>query len=280
MSEYDSVIRPPSVAGMFYPSSKDELKETVNTFLANATSVAIDSEKLYGIISPHAGYVYSGIVAAAGYKLLKKFPVENVVVIAPSHQEYFEGSSVFAGSAYQTPLGTITVHKEMCNAIANDRDSIQLSMYGHRGEHSLEVQLPFLQSIFPEGFKLIPIVMGINRLSDINELSQALKEVAESYEFAIVASSDLSHYHPYDIAVSKDQHLISLLENYDMEQLEEGFLSERLEACGISPILALMKYALLAGNPACKKLDYKNSGDTSGMKSQVVGYVSAAVYEK
>jgi hypothetical protein len=280
MREHDSVIRSPVVAGAFYPSSKEELKETVETFLTNAVDVTIDSERLYGIISPHAGYVYSGIVAAAGYKLLKKFPVENVVVIAPSHQEYFEGSSVFAGSAYQTPLGIIPVNKEICNAIANERDSIRLSIYGHRSEHSLEVQLPFLQLIFPEGFKLIPIVMGINRLSDIEELSQALNEVAENYEITLVASSDLSHYHPYDVAVSKDQHLISLLESYDMNQLEEGFLSERLEACGISPILALMKYALLSGNPIFKKLDYKNSGDTSGMKSQVVGYVSAAVYEK
>ncbi len=280
MKTGDEIVRAPVVAGMFYPGSAEELKRNVENYLINAPDISIKLKKLYGIIAPHAGYVYSGCVAAVGYKLLHKYPSPNVVVIAPSHREYFKGVSVYSGGAFETPLGKVLVSDEICDAITERGGAIERSMAGHEEEHSLEVQLPFLQTIFPDGFNLIPVVIGANRISMIHEFAQALKKVAEKYEFVLVASSDLSHYYPYNVAVRKDENLIALLEEYKMEELEEGYEDQSLEACGLGPILALMKYAQQSGNPVCKQLEYKNSGDTSGTKNQVVGYVSAVVYDK
>ncbi len=280
MKTGDEIVRPPVVAGMFYPGSAGELKRSVENYLNNATDISIKLKNLYGIVAPHAGYIYSGCVAAVGYKLLQKNPSTNVVVIAPSHREYFKGASIYSGNAFETPLGKVPVSDEICETITESGESIKRSMAGHREEHSLEVQLPFLQTIFPEGFNLIPVVMGANQISTIHEFAQALSKAAEKYEFVVVASSDLSHYYPYDVAVEKDSRLIAVLENYKMDELEAGYEDQSLEACGLAPILALMKYAQLSGNPVCKQLEYKNSGDTSGTKDQVVGYVSAAVYDK
>lgn len=279
MKNSESKTRFPVVSGTFYPGSKAELEKSVRHYLDQAVDVPIATKKLYGIISPHAGYVYSGGVAAVGYRLLQKYPAPTIVVIAPSHREYFEGASTFSGTAYETLLGRIPVSEKLCNLIAENGETISRSLSGHREEHSLEVQLPFLQMIFPDGFELVPIVMGTQKLNVIKDLSYALNKAAKKSDFVVVASSDLSHYHSYNMAVQKDKKLISLLEEYEIDKLEAGCESQRLEACGLGPILSLMEYAKLRGNPSCKALEYKNSGDTSGMKMEVVGYVSAAIFE-
>jgi len=275
----EEIIREPVVAGMFYPGSITSLTKQINQFLNEAPDFDIKPKKVYGIISPHAGYIYSGIVAAAGYKFLKNNPAKDIIIIAPSHKEYFLGASIFPGDYYQTPLGLVKVNKEIGTFLAENHKYIDLSYSGHREEHSLEVQLPFLQVIFNNDFNIVPIVIGEHDLNVINELSTALQEASKNHNFIVIASSDLSHYHSYDIAVKIDRLLINKLEKYNLEELEEDFIRNNLEACGIAPILTLLKYAKLSGSPVFKTLDYKNSGDTSGTKSQVVGYLSAVIYE-
>jgi len=271
-------MRRPVVAGMFYPGTRHQLSETINHYFHESSKVAPEYKKLYGLISPHAGYVYSGIVAAAGFKLLKGQALPNVVVIAPCHSEYFKGFSIFGGSAYETPLGSIEINRDICDRLCSD-EVAYYSDSGHRNEHALEVQLPFLQVALDGPFQLVPVVMGDNSVESIRKFADALARVAEKHEFLVVASSDLSHYHSYDLAARLDRHFIALVESYDLEALEKGYKDRSLEACGLGPVLALMHYAKSRGKPHCTELDYRNSGDTSGMKSQVVGYLSAAVYE-
>ncbi|HDN58674.1 MAG TPA: AmmeMemoRadiSam system protein B [Candidatus Marinimicrobia bacterium] len=279
MARESLVVRPAAVAGMFYPGTRSMLEAEIETYMSRSPDINVETERLYGIVSPHAGYVYSGVVAAVGYKLLRSHRFENVVVIAPSHREYFSGASVFDGDAYETPIGSVLVNRELCEFLVEEATMLSMSMSGHRDEHSLEVQLPFLQYIYGEGFKLVPVVVGEHSLKVVRDVAQALARASEEYEFVVVASSDLSHYHPYDVAVSIDSTLIKKLESYDLELLEDEFVENKLEACGIVPILSLMRYAAIRGNPTFRVLDYKNSGDTSSMKSQVVGYLSAVVYE-
>ncbi|MDD5765202.1 MAG: AmmeMemoRadiSam system protein B [Candidatus Marinimicrobia bacterium] len=271
-------IRKPSVAGMFYPGSAASLEKAVIQYLESATEPIITLKRLFGIISPHAGFVASGPVAAVGYRFLKRHPFSKVVVIAPSHHEYFRGISVFSGKSYQTPIGEVPVEQKICDLLAKSGGVVYRSVKGHQAEHAIEVQLPFLQNIFPE-FSLIPVVIGSATLNEIDEFAFILAEVFAKTEFVVVASSDLSHYHSYPEAVQMDKHLVSLLEKMDLSALESGYKDNSLEACGLAPILTLLKYAKILGNCRCKALDYRNSGDTVGLSDQVVGYLSAAVFE-
>ncbi|PIS27357.1 MAG: AmmeMemoRadiSam system protein B [Candidatus Marinimicrobia bacterium CG08_land_8_20_14_0_20_45_22] len=271
-------IRKPAVAGTFYPGNATSLEKAVVQYLESASESIITLKRLFGIISPHAGYVASGPVAAVGYRFLRKHPFSKIVVIAPSHHEYFRGISVFSGKAYQTPMGEIPVDQKICDLLTERGGVVYRSVKGHQTEHAIEVQLPFLQCIFPE-FSLIPIVIGSATMNELDEFALILAEVFEKIEFVVVASSDLSHYHPYPEAVKMDKHLISLLEKYDLSALESGYENNSLEACGLAPILTLLKYAKILGKARCKTLDYRNLGDTVGLGDQVVGYLSAAVFE-
>ena len=148
--------RKPAVAGMFYPGTKGQLEETVVHYLQNAPPVDFTIKKLYGLIAPHAGYVYSGSVAASGYCLLKDFPMRTVVIIAPSHSEYFDYFSVYGGDGYETPLGEIPVATRICERLVQNSTAAEFSESGHRSEHALEVQLPFLQLLLGETFQVVP----------------------------------------------------------------------------------------------------------------------------
>ncbi len=271
--------RKPAVAGMFYPGTKQQLEETVAHYLQKAQTVDLPIKKLYGLIAPHAGYVYSGGVAASGYRLLKDFPMRTVLIIAPSHSEPFDYISVYEGEGYETPLGEIPVATPICEQLVQNSTVAEFSENGHRSEHSLEVQLPFLQLVLGEMFRIVPVVVGAAQLHTLNEFARNLAKIANENPFLVIASSDLSHYHSYNTANRKDRHLIGLLEDYDLDFLEKGYRDRSLEACGLGPILILMNYARLIGKPQCRQIQYQNSGDVSGMKSQVVGYLSAAVFE-
>ncbi len=273
-------VRKPTVDGMFYPGNAKRLKSDIQHYLKEVKDLSVSPEKLYGLIAPHAGYPYSGPVAAFGYQLLKNYSFEHVVIIAPSHREFLDGFSVYPGDYYETPLGQVPLDTPLRDTLVDSTASISSSVAGHRSEHSLEVQLPFLQVVLEQEFKLLPIIMGQANLDQIEILAKGLNELSNQAEFVVIASSDLSHYHPYNEAVKKDKNLIKALEAYDLQRLKKGFSTQALEACGLGPILTMLLYAHLRGQPACKALDYRNSGDTSGMKDQVVGYVSAAVFEK
>ncbi len=289
-------LRPAGVAGSFYPSDPGKLTAMMDGMLARASLPAIDG-KIVAVVAPHAGYPYSGPVAAYSYAALKGHKYARVVVIAPSHYEAFNFTSVYDGDAYVTPLGVVPVDKEFAQKLAKMNGSIRLSERGHKAtaqgaEHALEVQLPWLQRVLGN-FTLVPIVMGDQSYGGSRALGVALAKLIEKEsgstvqqgaenaagDTLIVASSDLSHYHTYNEAVSIDRKTLSALESWDYLSMSRNFQSRVWEACGGGPIVAAMIAAERIGANQARILKYANSGDVIGDRSHVVGY-SADVFVK
>lgn len=275
MNETDN-IRESIAAGSFYPQNPNTLRNQINDFLEKATPPPVKNVK--AIISPHAGYVYSGQVAAYSYKLIAGSHFESVFIIAPSHSEYFDFISIYSGKAYRTPLGLVDIDIKRSKILANYSPNIKLSSCGHRNEHSLEVQLPFLQVIL-ENIKTVPIVIGQQNKQNIEELGNAIGSLFKNDNILIIASTDLSHYHYYNEAVFLDDKVIQLVEQFDIENLLTGFLKNNLEMCGGGPVISAMIASKIIGANSSKILCYQNSGDVTGDKSAVVGYLSAAFYK-
>ncbi len=283
-------VRPAFNAGGFYPADAKVLTKMVDDFLARAPVEPL-SEPPVALISPHAGYEFSGQVAAHSYALLKGRKFARVVVIAPSHYEVFPFNSVYDGDAFATPLGNIPVDKEFAKKLVGLSPEIKFSERGHvqvegHGEHALEVELPFLQRVLGD-FKLVPIVMGDQNYDLERALGVALAKLiqqeqkqgppAASGATLLVASSDLSHYHPYDDAVRRDHKVLRAIEEWDYFNMSRNFESRAWEACGGGPIVAAMIAAERLGAQQAKILKYANSGDVTGDKTRVVGYGAAAL---
>lgn len=274
-------IRKPAVAGQFYPGDSLTLSREITDFFKNAKKEPIPG-KIIALISPHAGYMYSGQVAAYAYKLLEGLSFETVVVISPCHVAYFQGASVYNGDAYETPLGTIPVDTSLAGKISNVNKRVFLSNQGHgfvgqRGEHAIEVQLPFLQAVLGK-FKLIPIVIGDQDWTTCEALAEALTKSLKGKRALIVASSDLSHYHPYNQAVILDSIVIDHVSSFDPEGLFNDVSAGLCEACGASPIVSAMLATKGLGANKAKVVKYANSGDVTGDRSAVVGYMAAVIY--
>jgi AmmeMemoRadiSam system protein B/AmmeMemoRadiSam system protein A len=281
MSDRETV-RKPAVAGQFYPADPHELRSEISKFLANVADTPAPPGRILAIVSPHAGYVYSGQVAAHGYKLLQNRGVHTVIVISPSHVEFFPFASVYGGSGYETPLGVVPVDTELARQIASGGGLVKLSDKGHRQEqlsrqeHSLEVQLPFLQCVLGS-FTLVPIVMGDQNWDICTALADAIAPVLEEPGVIIVASSDLSHFHPDAAARRLDEGFCSHLEQMDAKGLYEGIKDDSFEACGAGPVIATILACKSAGAGACRILATANSGDVSHEYGSVVGYASAVI---
>lgn len=274
--------RQAGVAGAFYPANPDELKDMVDGFLVK-TQVPPTSDPLVALIAPHAGYPYSGSVAAFSYAALKGSKFQRVVIIAPSHYDSFPFSSVYDGEAYVTPLGKVPVDKAFAAKLAAQGNSIRLSSRGHersgeQSEHSLEVQLPFLQRTLGQ-FELVPIIMGDQSYEASRALGVALAKLIGNSDTLIVASSDLSHYHSYDEASTIDHNTLHAIEAWDYYDLSRNLQSRVWEACGGGPIVAAMMAAERLGANRAALLKYANSGDITGDRSRVVGYSAFALYK-
>ena len=255
----------------------------MTTCWRNASPPPVDGPIL-AAVAPHAGYPYSGPVAAWTYAALKGHKYSRVVVIAPSHYVSFDFTSVYDGDAYATPLGTIPVDKEFARQLAKMSSTIRLSEQGHTptsagGEHAIEVELPWLQKVLGN-FELVPIVMGDQSYESSRALGVALaKMIQQGGDTLILASSDLSHYHPYDQAETIDHKTLHALAAWDYLSMSRNFETRTWEACGGAPIVAAMIAAERMGANKAEVLHYANSGDTSGDHSRVVGY-SADLFVK
>ncbi len=269
-------IRHAQVAGYFYPSDPRKLKKEISLLL-DITKPQKTYNKIFGIIAPHAGYVYSGKTAAYAYNLLKDKNIKTVIVISPSHSEYFPGVCVYEGDAYETPLGEIEVDKDKANKLCEDSRIIFKGLQGHRKEHALEVQLPFLQSVI-EDFKIVPIVVGDQGKMFVYELAKKLSEVYDK-ETIMIASSDLSHFHDAETANQLDSIVEKRINAFDFENLQKDLELNNCEACGGGPIVAMMKAASLLNVNNSEVLIRTDSGDVTGDKNEVVGYLSAVVYK-
>jgi len=269
------IVREPKVNGMFYPSDAGELKSMINSFL-DEVEIETNYENIAGIVSPHAGYVYSGKTASAAYKTIVGHSYENVIVISPSHREYFPGLSIYSGDAYKTPLGDISINSELRNRMISDSKLIFSGKEGHGSEHALEVQLPFLQIVLPE-FSLIPIVMGDQSSLFVDELAEVLLKNIDD-KTLVVASSDLSHFYTKTEANKFDDRVANHINKFNYMELQNDLESRRCYACGGGGIVALMKALKEKGVKKTKVLMRTDSGDITGDDNEVVGYLSAVIY--
>lgn len=253
------LIRQPAVAGSFYPANPEQLQEMLNTYLAKAQPATKIPK---AIIVPHAGYIYSGEIAASAYTRLKAGAdkIKRVVVLGPSHRVGFKGLAVSHAEFFNTPLGKIPLDiPAIKNLLA--LSFVQYIDEAHYLEHSLEVQLPFLQTVLTE-FKLIPIVAGD---ASPEQVAQVLELFYDDAETVIVISSDLSHYYDYATAQRLDKETSDKIEHLQYQQLDYE------SACGRVPVSGLLALAAKKSLQV-KNIDLRNSGDTAGDKRRVVGY--------
>jgi len=262
--ETGQTIRPPAAAGRFYPDDPEELRKMVGTLLRDASGLDVKGT-IRGLVSPHAGYIYSGIVAAAGYRQIAP-SIRTVILIGPSHRFPLGGASIPSVTAYRTPLGDVRLSKLAFRLQ-------KLPIFGsvteaHKMEHSLEVQLPFLQ-VMLRAFEIVPILVNS---ADPKALAAALAPYIDN-DTLIVASTDLSHYYPYERAVSLDRICTSAITGAEFSRMP------LCEACGKQAVMTLMHIAEIK-NWDAKLIDYKNSGDTAGGRNNVVGYASIAFVDR
>ena len=274
-------VRRPAVAGTFYTGDSEALSLEVDSLLGAVSERTLEGRVL-AMVSPHAGYHYSGQVAAHGYASLAAGAYRRVVVLSPCHVDSFRGASVFDGDAYETPLGRIPVDRAFAERLADSAPFVRISDLGHRlgpscrGEHALEVQLPFLQRVLGR-FRLVPVVMGEQGFEVSCGLGLALGRLTDD-ETLIVASSDLSHYHSYSEAVRLDGTVVRSIESWDYFSLLHHLEGGDCEACGGGPIVSAMVAAQRRGANLAKVLRYANSGDVSPYRRDgVVGYLSAVL---
>ena len=272
------MIRNPVVAGSFYPENSSILRNMVNEYLQKAI-VKEEQSDILGVVSSHAGYVYSGQCAAFSFNALKKKNFDLAVIIAPSHRFADFDFSLGDYDEYLTPLGGVKVAKDIVNEL-KDKFSMGTSHYAHNTEHSLEVQLPFLQQIKPDA-KIVSIILGEQNPENSNQLAEILAEYFKDRldKTVFIVSSDLSHYYDNETATRMDTKIADNLENIDIKKMEKDMQMGKIEACGMGGILTLMNLAKELNYTRINTLDYRNSGKVSGDYKQVVGYLSSCVYK-
>jgi MEMO1 family protein len=268
-------VRRPAVAGMFYPGSQRELGDDVDVLLAEA-AIPSGVERPIALVAPHAGYVYSGPTAAAAYALLRDQQFQTVVVVSPSHREYFPGVSVYPGSGYETPLGVIPLAAGIRERLLDASHIVKSSKAGHATEHAVEVHLPFLQKVLGV-FHLLPLVMGEQSRATCFALGEALGTVLKNESALLVASTDLSHFHPAAEAERRDRVVLQDLKAFDPEVLMDDLEAEKAEACGGGPVVAVMVAARALGARQLRVLGHTHSGKITGDTHSVVGYCSAVM---
>lgn len=268
-------VRPSPIAGRWYPGSREQLAHTIDAFLDAAATTPIPGEIL-GVLAPHAGHRYSGQVAAYAFKLLRGLEVDRVALVGPSHHPYAAPIVTTGHDAYETPLGRVPVDREALNVLIPQMD---IQPVRRDQEHALEIELPFLQRVLGE-FSLIPLALIDQSLAMAEALGYALADVLRGHRAVLVASSDLSHFYPQQVAHQLDQTVLDAVAAYDpagvirAEQQGQGF------ACGRGAIASVMIAAQALGADTAQVLDYATSGDVTRDYSQVVGYGAAVFYRR
>jgi len=273
-------IRRSIIAGSWYPGAPDTLKAQINNYL-DAAQRNETKDRLVGVIVPHAGYMYSGPTAAFAYKNINPQSITTVIMVGPSHSAYFAGAAVYGTGAWETPLGTTEIDSELAqNIITQDAKYIHDDPSAHAKEHSLEIQLPFLQTVLKPGFKIVPIMLFDHSLASCRRLAGAIvSAIKDRNDVLLLASSDLSHYHSDGQAKKLDKVVSEAVSDYDPEGLAEDLAMEKCEACGGGPMVTVMLACRELGANRSQIFDYRTSGDVTGDKSQVVGYLAAGLYE-
>jgi AmmeMemoRadiSam system protein B len=271
------MARRAAVAGTWYPGESRKLTGELQAYLERAQNPPV-AGRLVGLIAPHAGLRYSGPVAAHAYKLLAGRSGLTALLVGPSHRAAFDGVAVAAEGTFETPLGAIPIDTELAARILAGDERIVDAPRPHRDEHSLEMQLPFLQHVVG-GLKIVPMLMGTQSRDEVEVLAAALAVAAAGRpDVLLVASSDLSHYHPAAVANRLDARVVEDVERFDPESLMDRLEESHEHACGGGPMVAVMRAARSLGATRASVLRYADSGDAAeGDKSRVVGYLAAAL---
>jgi len=273
-------VKRADLAGSWYPSSRNELELLISGYFKMADPEPIDGDPI-AIISPHAGYRFSGPVAAYGFKAVQgKKNIKTVILIGFSHRKSFNGISVYDRGSFETPFGAVKVDEALAKDIISRDSRMRFYPELFKEENSIETEIPFIQFTFRDAL-IVPIAFGGQSFDDADALAKVLSAILKGRDDCIiVASTDLSHYHSYEEANSIDMHLVNLLKTLKAGELYDETRLGLSEMCGVMPVTAVLLTAKELGYDSIKVLKYANSGDTSGEKNKVVGYLSAVIYKK
>jgi AmmeMemoRadiSam system protein B len=267
-------VRRAAVAGSWYPGQPETLAAEIDRYVA-AVPAPLEGD-VVALIAPHAGLMYSGPVAAYGYRQLAGRHFDVVVLVGPSHYVGFDGVAIVPRGAFETPLGLSPISEPDAAALAEHTRVIHRHDAAHLREHSLEMQLPFLRRLAPDA-PIVPLVMGSQERGTTETLAEALVRMLGGRRALLVASSDLSHYHDARTAARLDAVVIDAVGRFDPDGLQEALERQPEHACGGGPMVAVLRAARALGATDARVLRYADSGDVSGDKSYVVGYLAAAV---
>ncbi len=267
-------IREAVVAGRFYPGSSQELRKTVQSLVSMSSSPYQDA---IAAVVPHAGYIYSGGVAGSVYGAMQ-IP-NRIILLGPNHTGRGASMALWSAGSWQTPLGLVGVDEELASRLKNGCPRLEDSPVAHLGEHSLEVQLPFLQYVMPE-FSMVPLCIAYNSLPHLLELGTALAETIRTYPHRIlmIVSSDMNHYQREETTRKKDRKAIDAMLGLDPVGLFQTVEKEAISMCGVAPAVAALQAARELGATGGVLIQYATSGDVSGDREQVVGYAGLVIH--
>jgi hypothetical protein len=266
-------VRKSVIAGSWYPGNPSVLRKNIEDYFKAVPEVDASGE-VVGLISPHAGYMYSGQVAAHAYKLVRGRTYDAVIVIGPSHRVAFHGVSVLSRGGYETPLGIVPVAEDLADKVKSAGTVVADIPQAHLQEHSVEIQLPFLQ-VCLGAFSFLPLVMGDQDKMTCHELARQIGDAIKDQKILLVGSSDLSHFYHYNTAKKMDATVVEHLKQSNADGLLQDLNDGVVEACGGGPIAVVMLVAKQLKADKAYFLKYANSGDVTGDKSSVVGYAAA-----
>jgi len=278
-------IREPAVAGTFYEGTKEALSQQIEDcythYLGPGKAPRLSSKKegnILGLVSPHAGYAYSGPVAAWGfYEVIKSQVPEVVIILGPNHRGFGASIAISAKGKWKTPLGENQIDEELAKKIVNLSSLVRFDEKAHQREHSLEVQLPFLQYSYGGSFRIVPICMMEQDRSTACNLGEVLSQVLKGKNSLIIASTDFTHYQPNDIAERQDKKALTTILSLSPEELGRVVSRYRISMCGPGPVMAMLTATSLLGAKKARLLKYATSGDITGDYEAVVGYASVVV---
>lgn len=270
-------IKQANVSGQFYSTNAKELSGMIDAFLAGVPLKPYDKH-IDIIIAPHAGYLYSGAVAAHSFKAVSQNQYKTIVILAPSHYLGFDGISIWDEGAFQTPLGLAQVDSAFTQKLLKANPNFYFEPKAFEREHSLEVEIPFLQKTFTD-FKIVPVIMGQPSVGLLEEFAKTLKEIiGDRKDVLIVVSTDMSHYHDDAMARQMDARTLAAIKSLDVEKFWAENYTRTMEMCGFVPVTAALLYAKQNGLNHVDILRYANSGDVTDDKSRVVGYSAIVIY--
>ncbi|KAF6246797.1 hypothetical protein C6990_06720 [Nitrosopumilus sp. b3] len=272
------MIREPIVAGQFYPDRKEDLENLIQSCFNHNLGPGSDSiestEKVLGIVCPHAGYIYSGPTACHSYKAISSQNPELAIIIGPNHFGVGKDAATMIDAQWKTPLGMVQVDSDSAKQIAEISEFIEIDEYSHSQDHSLEVQIPMLQGILSNEFQILPIILRAQDMKAAMDVGNAVYEIAKKKNAIIIASSDFTHYEENSFAHQQDKSLIEPILDLDVDRFYQVLYEKRVTACGYGAMASAMIACKKLGARKGELLSYATSGDVSGDTESVVGYGS------